>query len=122
MWYNKKVWNFIKKVRGIMINFEFGENNVKLDCEKITFFEKLEEKKKVMVHGVDEEIILNATLKDIEEKLGKDFYKCHKNFLVNIKNIADVDAENKIIKMNNNDQCIVGERHLNKLLRLLGEA
>ena len=31
-------------------------------------------------------------------------------------------AENKIIKMNNNDQCIVGERHLNKLLRLLGEA
>ena len=105
-----------------MINFKFGENNVKLVCEKITFFEKLEEKKKVMVHGVDEEIILNATLKDIEEKLGKDFYKCHKNFLVNIKNIADVDAENNIIKMNNNDQCIVGERHLNKLLRLLGEA
>ena len=49
-----------------MFNFKFGENNVRLDCEKITFFEKLEEKKKVIVHGVDEKIIINATLRDIE--------------------------------------------------------
>ena len=76
-----------------MINFKFGENNVRLDCEKITFFEKLEEKKKVIVHGVDEKIIINATLRDIEDKLGKNFYKCHKNFLVNINNISDVDKE-----------------------------
>lgn len=104
-----------------MFNFKFGENNVRLDCEKITFFEKLEEKKKVIVHGVDEKIIINATLRDIEDKLGKNFYKCHKNFLVNINNISDVDKEKRIVKMNNNDQCIVGERHLNKLLRILNE-
>ena len=36
---------FYKKGERDMINFKFGENNVKLDCEKITFFEKLEEKK-----------------------------------------------------------------------------
>lgn len=104
-----------------MFNFKFGENNVRLDCEKITFFEKLEEKKKVIVHGVDEKIIINATLRDIEDKLGKNFYKCHKNFLVNINNIADVDKEKRIVKMNNNDECMVGERHLNKLLRILNE-
>ena len=104
-----------------MFNFKFGENNVRLDCEKITFFEKLEEKRKIIVHGVDEEIIINATLRDIEDKLGKNFYKCHKNFLVNINNIADVDRENRIVKMNNNDECMVGERHLNKLLRILNE-
>ena len=104
-----------------MFNFKFGENNVRLDCEKITFFEKLEEKKKVIVHGVDEKIVINATLRDIEDKLGKNFYKCHKNFLVNIKNIADVDKEKRIVKMNNNDECVVGERHLNKLLRILSE-
>ena len=104
-----------------MINLKFGENNVRLDCEKITFFEKLEEKKKVVVHGVDEKIIINATLRDIEDKLGKNFYKCHKNFLVNINNIADVDKEKRIVKMNNNDECVVGERHLNKLLRILNE-
>ena len=104
-----------------MFNFKFGENNVRLDCEKITFFEKLEEKKKVIVHGVDEKIVINATLRDIEDKLGKNFYKCHKNFLVNINNIADVDKEKRIVKMNNNDECMVGERHLNKLLRILNE-
>lgn len=104
-----------------MFNFKFGENNVRWDCEKITFFEKLEEKRKIIVHGVDEEIIINATLRDIEDKLGKNFYKCHKNFLVNINNIADVDKEKRIVKMNNNDECMVGERHLNKLLRILNE-
>ena len=104
-----------------MFNFKVGENNVRLDCEKITFFEKLEEKKKVIVHGVDEKIVINATLRDIEDKLGKNFYKCHKNFLVNINNIADVDKEKRIVKMNNNDECVVGERHLNKLLRILNE-
>ena len=104
-----------------MFNFKFGENNVRLDCEKITFFEKLEEKKKVIVHGVDEKIIINAKLRDIEDKLGKNFYKCHKNFLVNINNISDVDKEKRIVKMNNNDECMVGERHLNKLLRILNE-
>lgn len=104
-----------------MVNFKYGENNVRLDCEKITFFEKLEGKKSVIVHGVDEKIIINATLRDIEDKLGKNFYKCHKNFLVNINNIADVDKEKRIVKMNNNDECMVGERHLNKLLRILNE-
>ena len=114
-----KVFFNNEKDEGIMVNFKLGENNLHLDFEKVTFFEKLEEKKKVVVHGVDEEIIINATLRDIEDKLGKNFYKCHKNFLVNIDNIADVDKENRIVKMNNNDQCIVGERHLNKLLRIL---
>ena len=104
-----------------MFNFKFGENNVQLDCERITFFEKVEEKKKVIVHGVDEKIVINATLRDIEDKLGKNFYKCHKNFLVNINNISDVDKEKRIVKMNNNDECLVGERHLNKLLRILNE-
>ena len=69
----------------------------------------------------DEKIIINATLRDIEDKLGKNFYKCHKNFLVNINNISDVDKEKRIVKMNNNDECMVGERHLNKLLRILNE-
>ena len=43
------------------------------------------------------------------------------NFLVNINNISDVDKEKRIVKMNNNDECMVGERHLNKLLRILNE-
>ena len=34
-----------------------------------------------------------------EDKIGKNFYKCHKNFLVNINNIVDVDKEKRIIKM-----------------------
>lgn len=103
-----------------MINLKFGEKSIELDVDKITYFERLDEKRKVLVHGVDGDVIINATLRDIEDKLGKNFYKCHKNFLVNINNIIDVNKENNMIKMYNNEECAVGERHLNKLLRLLG--
>lgn len=103
-----------------MINLKFSEKSVELDVDKITYFERLGEKRKVLVHGVDGEVIINATLRDIEDKLGKNFYKCHKNFLVNMNNIIDVNEEMNTIKMYNNEECAVGERHLNKLLRLLG--
>lgn len=64
---------------------------------EICFFEARE--KKVFIHLPEQEIPINDTLSELEERVPAQFLRCHKSFLVNGEMIESVDWSAQMIRL-----------------------
>lgn len=100
--------NFTMKVDDKVINIEFN---------KILFFETSNIIHKVIIHAVDRQIEFYAKMKDIEDSLDERFYRCHRSYLVNKKNIKEIDVKNRIAYMINGEECLISSRLIKGLTK-----
>jgi two-component system response regulator AgrA len=92
-----------------------GEKLINIAFNKILFFETSSISRKIIVHAIDRHIEFYATMKEIEEKLEENFYKCHKSYIVNKNNIKEIDRNKRIAYMINGEQCLISARLLKGL-------
>jgi DNA-binding LytR/AlgR family response regulator len=77
--------------------------------EEIVFLEKYGHV--LVIHTVNGRIESQDTLENMENKLDSNrFYRCHKSFIVNLSFISNVDYLNNIIRMKNDETCLVSKR------------
>lgn len=98
-------------------NIKVKDKIISIEYSKILFFETSSIIHKVILHAVDRQIEFYAKMKDIESRLDRRFYRCHRSFLVNRDNIKEIDVNNRVIHMINGQQCIVASRMMNQLLK-----
>ena len=55
----------------------------------------------------------------IENCLPGNFVRCHKSFMVNVKNISDIDSNKNTIVFSPNDSCSIGAKYKNEILEVL---
>ncbi len=63
--------------------------------------------KKVIIHTSLENIELYASMKDIEEKLDKSFYRCHRGYIVNMEHIRAYSSDS--IQINTGDNIFLSK-------------
>ena len=97
--------------------FKVTENKViYVDYKNILFFETSRATpRKVILNSLDGRYDFYARIDDIREKLDSSFLRCHRSYIVNTKNIKEVDFSKKEILMNNGSVCYVSARQSNKL-------
>lgn len=100
--------NFTMKVEDRFISIEYN---------KILFFETSMTIHKVVLHAIDRQLEFYAKMKEIENKLDERFYRCHRSFLVNRDLIKEIDMSNRIIKMVNDEECLVSTRLVKQLIK-----
>lgn len=96
---NNKV--FSMKSKDKIINMEYSE---------IMFFETSQTIHKVKLHSLNREVEFYSKMKDLEKKLDENFIRCHNSYIVNKKNIKEIDITNRIVKMINGEECLVSDR------------
>ena len=77
---------------------ETSGKKISIDYEDILFFETSGNIHKVILHAKDRQIEFFSTIKELTNTLGADFVRCHRSFLVNKKNIKEVDTKKRIIQ------------------------
>ena len=84
------------------------DNAIILNTKKMKYYLKQEQiiyaesaGKKVIIHTVDDKISIYGAMKELSEKLGGFFYRCHRAYLVNMEHI--VSCEDRKINMDNGD-------------------
>ncbi|HCD08448.1 MAG TPA: DNA-binding response regulator [Lactobacillus sp.] len=75
----------------------------------ILFFESSTVPHKIIVHLINGQFEFYSTVKEIENE-NKNFYRCHKSYVVNVKNIKSINRHTKEITM------IDGEKVLSSVL------
>lgn len=70
----------------IILESEQGSNAVAVD--DIIFIEAFSHKTKIVMN--DSELFINESIGNIEKRLDKHFYKCHRSYIVNIKHISSI--------------------------------
>lgn len=88
--------------------------NIKLSG--ILFIETTGTAHKIRVHEENRQIELYGNLKDIQEKLTSNFYRCHKSYIVNKDKILEIDKKSNKIIMTDGEECYVSFRYMRGLL------
>lgn len=89
---------------------EAGGRKISIDYDDILFFETSGNVHKVMLHAKNRQMEFFGTIKELANTFGNDFVRCHRSFLVNKKNIREVDTKNRIIYFVNGETCPVSTR------------
>ncbi len=89
---------------------EAGGRKISVDYDDILFFETSSNIHKVILHAKDRQIEFSSTMKELAGTLDDNFVRCHRSFLVNKKNIREVDAKNRMISFNNGETCLMSTR------------
>lgn len=55
----------------------------------------------------------------IEGCLPDNFVRCHKSYMVNVKNISDINSNKNTILFSPNDSCSIGAKYKNEILEVL---
>lgn len=99
-----------------MIQLKMGSRIRNIDYDAIYLFEVSPNPHKLIIHLYNEQIEFPGRLKDYD-KLGSDFYRCHKSYIVNTKHIQEIDTKNRSITMTNGGTCIASSRLLRGLFK-----
>ncbi len=94
---------------------ETNGRKISIDYEDILFFETSGNIHKVILHAKDRQIEFLSTIKELTNELGCDFVRCHRSFLVNQKNIKEIDTKNRIVHFSNGETCLMSTRMMKGL-------
>jgi len=95
-----------------------GIRNIPLD--EIMFFESHHMSHKLILHMKNKRIEFYGSLGDMAE-IGTDFFRCHKSFVVNIKNIKHVNKTKREVEMANGEIALVTAKKMKGLLEAMSE-
>lgn len=107
----------IDKLVTNIIQINFGSRIVNYNLKDILFFETTDKNHKLRIHTIEEQLEFYGTLKGIEKLVTPDFYKTHRSYLVNIRNIKTIDKDKRIIYMVNGEICYIAFCFLKGLLK-----
>lgn len=102
-----------------MFTIHHADKYITVDYNEILFFETSNHIHKVLLHAEKRVIEFNGHLKDIEPLLDYRFYRCHRSYIINKDNIAEVDFEHLTVHMRNGEICPVSVRLKKGLRKLL---
>ena len=94
---------------------EVGGRKISVDYDDILFFETSSNIHKVILHAKDRQIEFPGTIKELASALSGDFVRCHQSFLINKKNIKEIDAKSRIIHFINGETCLMSTRMMKAL-------
>lgn len=87
--------------------------NITLDRNRILYIES--RTRKVEIHTDEEVIEIYATMNDLEGRLGGNFYRCHRGYLVNMAHIAEYYTDS--IQLNNGDNIYMAKEKYNEFVK-----
>lgn len=99
------------------ITFKQDDRIINIALNDIFFIETSTNSHKIIIHEENRQIEIYNSLSDIESSLSKDFYRCHRSYLVNRKKIKEIDKKNRMIIMTNGEQCMASFRYIGGLTK-----
>lgn len=98
----------------ISINNDGRVINIRLS--DIIFIETTGTAHKIRIHEENRQLELYANLKDMQQKLTPNFYRCHKSYIVNKDKIREFDRKSNKVIMTNEEECYVSFRYIRGLI------
>ncbi|MEG0296948.1 MAG: LytTR family DNA-binding domain-containing protein [Clostridium sp.] len=106
----------IANVDGISNNKIFtvkvGSRLINVKYDDIMFIETSPTVHKLILHAKNRQVEFYGRIKDLEEQLGDEFFRCHRAFIVNMSNVVEVKKTIRVLIMRNGEECLVSTRCL----------
>lgn len=100
---NERKWLFIKT------------KNLTLDQSDILYIESKAKKVEIHTLGIKKPIEIYASMDNLENQLGNNFYRCHRAFIVNMAYIMEYDRES--ITLTNSDRVYLTKKKYGEFVK-----
>lgn len=81
-----------------------------IPLQNLLYFEAVGSRHTLVLHMDDEVLEFNSSLNHFEEKLGEDFWRCHRSFLVNRSRIKKVMLKENLVELDNGETCLLARK------------
>ena len=99
---------------------QIGNSKILVNQNEIDYIKK--DGMKVIYHTPYKEYEAYSSFSKIEEKLPENFVRCHKSYIVNTKNIVNIESKNNTILFDSNSSCYIGPKYKNNLMEVFTHA
>ena len=89
---------------------KIGDKIKMVPYDDIISFEVSDASRKILLHGTNFKIEFSGNMKEIESKLDKRFYRCHRSHIINKDKIEEIDFNNNQVLMTNGMYCPISIR------------
>ncbi|RHW48558.1 DNA-binding response regulator [Bombilactobacillus bombi] len=116
----RKVFQTIKQQLAIdavdnkVIAINLNDRVLYLNLNSLTYVETASNHK-LLLHSTDKESLVTGDLKELEERLPDNFFRCHKSFLVNLDYLDYIDKKQNLLRLKTGASCLIARRKI-KLL------
>lgn len=107
------------KIHKDMYSVDLGKKSIEYEKKNIMFFEAKGNSEKIVLHGVNRRIEFNGNIKDIEDQIGKSFFRLSRTSLINLNQVKTVVEYKNYILMKNGEKCKIGIGKKRKLLKII---
>ncbi|MCL2016731.1 MAG: LytTR family DNA-binding domain-containing protein [Defluviitaleaceae bacterium] len=115
--YNSKATNLLQT------NFVFnlpGGNTNSVDISKIFYLETAQDRAhNLNLYTKDSMHQFRSSLKDVERRLSKNFFRCHRSYIVNINKVSSFNSERLEITLENGAILDVADKYVKNVRRLM---
>lgn len=95
-----------------------GEFVKNIDFHSLLYFKASDVAHKVILYTTQGQFEFYQSLNNIEE-MEESFFRIHRSYIINIKNIAEIDKKNKCVLMKNGESCPIAFRRLKALEKVI---
>lgn len=99
---------------------KIGEYVKNINYDDILYFKTAEVAHKISIITFNGNFDFYQSLNMVENS-NENFYRCHKGYVINIKNIEEIDKKLKVVHMKNGETCPIAFRRLKSLEKILME-
>lgn len=104
-----------------ILTINLGTNHFRIPFNDILYFETETVERKIILHTFNAQFEFNDTLKCLEAKLDGSFFRCHRSYIINLKQVKAISTkrEEMNVILSNDNICLLSPRHYKKLLSLI---
>lgn len=96
-------------------SIKVADKIINVALNEIIFFETSSIIHKVILHCESRQIEFYSKMKEIEDKLPDNFFRCHNSFIINKDKIKEIDKKNRIAYMIDDEECLISTRGIKNL-------
>lgn len=94
---------------------QVGDKIINEEFQDILYFETSDALHKITMHTKTRSVEFYGRMRDLADKY-RYLYRCHNSFVINIKNIKEIDRKSRKVTMKNGATCIASIRHIKGLI------
>lgn len=98
---------------------KYTDKIVGISKNEIIYFETSEKPHKIILHSQNDELEFTGKLKDIENSMGDEFFRCHKSYLINMAKVKEINIKDKTVLLSNGQICLVSKKAMALLIEKL---
>lgn len=98
---------------------KISNKNIMVDVNEIQYISR--EGMKLIYHTVSSNFETYSSFSKIENSLPDNFVRCHKSFIANLDNIANIQPNSNTISFKNHSSCDIGPKYKTNLLKAFSD-